>query len=91
MNLVLARMSLVADVILNGGLATAVDHLLSLPEALGKIIPSSRAEENNETKRVPNPPVDILEATKEFIFFFDVPGLSKSEIQVIRAIYCFQP
>lgn len=80
--LVLARMSTVADVILNGGLATAVDHLLSLPETLGKIIPSSHAEEKSETRRVSSPPVDILETTKEYTFFFDVPGLSKSEIQV---------
>lgn len=75
-------MSTVADVILNGGLATAVDHLLSLPEALGNIIPSYHAEEKSETRRVSSPPVDILETSKEFIFFFDVPGLAKSEIQV---------
>ncbi|XP_045790775.1 17.4 kDa class III heat shock protein-like [Trifolium pratense] len=43
---------------------------------------SSRNHENHESRRASNIPVDILDTPKEYMFFMDVPGLSKSEIQV---------
>ncbi|AET01886.1 putative small heat shock protein HSP20 [Medicago truncatula] len=43
----------------------------------------SRDHENHESRRrASSIPVDILDTPKEYIFFLDVPGLSKSEIQV---------
>lgn len=44
----------------------------------------SRDHENHESRRrASSIPVDILDTPKEYIFFLDVPGLSKSEIQVL--------
>lgn len=69
---------------LNLDLATAVNNLLHIPETMEKFIfPSSRAPDHHESRGVSSIiPVDILDTPKEFIFFMDVPGLSKSEIQV---------
>jgi HSP20 family protein len=47
--------------------------------------PSSRDHENHESRRTSSIPVDILDTPKEYIFIMDVPGLSKSEIQVLSA------
>lgn len=41
-----------------------------------------RDHENRESRKASSIPVDILDTPKEYIFFMDVPGLSKSEIQV---------
>ncbi|KAI3789867.1 hypothetical protein L2E82_02671 [Cichorium intybus] len=64
-----------------GGL---VSHLLDVPDAIGKMIfPSSRSHHgsrNGESEG--NIAVDILETPKELIMYMDVPGLSKSDIQV---------
>ncbi|KAI3814890.1 hypothetical protein L1987_14537 [Smallanthus sonchifolius] len=64
-----------------GGL---MSHLLDVPDAIGKVIfPSSRSHHessNGESKG--NIPVDILDTPKELIMYMDVPGLSKSDIQV---------
>lgn len=65
----------------NGDLVSAVNHLLNVPESLEKFVSLSRA---HETKGVTSIPVDILDAAKEYIFYMDVPGLSKSDIQVIN-------
>ncbi|XP_027337940.1 17.4 kDa class III heat shock protein [Abrus precatorius] len=67
---------------LNLDLATAVNNLFNLPETMEKFMFSSRPYENQETRGVSTIPVDILDTPKEYIFFMDVPGLSKSEIQV---------
>ncbi|KAI3524916.1 hypothetical protein L1887_03585 [Cichorium endivia] len=64
-----------------GGL---VSHLLDVPDAIGKMIfPSSHSHHgsrNGESEG--NIAVDILETPKELIMYMDVPGLSKSDIQV---------
>ena len=66
-----------------GGL---VSHLLdvNLPDAIGKMIfPSPRSHhESRNGESEGNIPVDILETPKELILYMDVPGLSKSDIQV---------
>ncbi|XP_072979881.1 17.4 kDa class III heat shock protein [Typha angustifolia] len=74
-------MSILAD--------TAVTHLLHLPETLEKLVfPSPRSHENHRGHAQANErgfgsiPVDILETAKEYTFFLDVPGLTKSDIQV---------
>ncbi|XP_047162741.1 17.4 kDa class III heat shock protein-like [Vigna umbellata] len=69
---------------LNVDLAAAVNNLFNIPETMEKFMfPSSRAHDHHESRGVSSIiPVDILDTTKEFIFFMDVPGLSKSEIQV---------
>ncbi|KAI7733315.1 hypothetical protein M8C21_000230 [Ambrosia artemisiifolia] len=64
-----------------GGL---VSHLLDVPDAIGKLMaPSSRSHhESRNSESKGNIPVDILDTPKELIFYMDVPGLSKSDIQV---------
>lgn len=60
-----------------------VNQLLNFPEAIEKFMFPSRAHEtDNEIKGVSSIPVDILDTPKEYIFFLDVPGLSKSDVQV---------
>lgn len=68
--------------VFDGDLASAVNHLFGFPEALEKFVFPSRAHEHHENKGVSSIPVDILDTPKEFIFYMDVPGLSKSDIQV---------
>ncbi|RDX78504.1 17.4 kDa class III heat shock protein [Mucuna pruriens] len=70
---------------LNVDLAAAVNNLFNLPETMEKFMfPCFRAhDDHHETRGVSNIiPVDILDTPNEYIFFMDVPGLSKSEIQV---------
>ncbi|KAI3803316.1 hypothetical protein L1987_31466 [Smallanthus sonchifolius] len=52
-----------------------MSHLLGVPYSRSQI--ESR---NGESKG--NIPVDVLDTPKEFVMYMDVPGLSKSEIQV---------
>lgn len=66
----------------NGDLESAVNHLFSFPETIEKFMFPSRGHEHNENKGVSSIAVDILDTPKEYIFYMDVPGLSKSEIQV---------
>ncbi|CAL8130964.1 unnamed protein product [Prunus armeniaca] len=81
---VFGKMSRVADSsAFNGDFATAVNHLLNFPETIDKFMLPYRAHEtNNENKGAASIPVDILDSPKEYIFFLDLPGLSKSDIQV---------
>ncbi|EEF33184.1 17.4 kDa class III heat shock protein [Ricinus communis] len=60
----------------------AVSHLFSIPESIEKFMIHSRVNDTNENKGVGSIPVDILDTSKEYIFHMDVPGLSKSDIQV---------
>ncbi|KAF8089060.1 hypothetical protein N665_0519s0017 [Sinapis alba] len=67
--------------------AVAINHLFGLPETIEKLIfPTSLPGEGNETRggrnNNNNIPVDILESPKEYIFYIDIPGISKSDIQV---------
>ena len=66
--------------------AVAINHLFGLPETIEKLIfPTSRSSEGNETRGGSNNniPIDILESPKEYIFYVDIPGISKSDIQVL--------
>lgn len=60
----------------------AVSHLFNIPESIEKFIINSRSNDTNENKSIGNIPADILDTPKEYIFYMDVPGLSKSDIQV---------
>ncbi|OMO70571.1 hypothetical protein CCACVL1_18810 [Corchorus capsularis] len=65
--------------------ADAINHWFSFPENIEKLMfPASRTHEtqDNENKGFSSIPADILDTPKEFIFYLDVPGLSKSDIQV---------
>ncbi|GAB4849995.1 hypothetical protein Ancab_029294 [Ancistrocladus abbreviatus] len=79
---------------MDGDLATAVSHLFNIPETMEKFMfstPSSTRshhhhESNSESRRgggsVSSFPVDIAENEKEYVFFMDLPGFSKSDIQI---------
>ncbi|KAJ3699126.1 hypothetical protein LUZ61_002831 [Rhynchospora tenuis] len=71
----------------------AVSHLLNIPETMERLVfPSNHqhggVQENGngrvrgEERSFSTAPVDILETPKEYTFVIDVPGLSKSDIQV---------
>lgn len=68
---------------LNVDLSAAVNNLLNIPETVEKFMYPSRAHDNQENRGASSIPVDILDTPKEYVFFMDVPGLSKSEIQVL--------
>ncbi|XP_022842609.1 17.4 kDa class III heat shock protein [Olea europaea var. sylvestris] len=62
----------------------AMNHLFNFPETLEKISfssSSSRPHQSDENSTIPAA-VDILDTPKEYIFYVDVPGLPKSDIQV---------
>ncbi|XP_057459450.1 17.4 kDa class III heat shock protein [Actinidia eriantha] len=61
---------------------TTVNHLLNFPESVGKFTYPLRSHETHENKGVSSIAADILDTPKEYIFYMDVPGLSKSDIQV---------
>ncbi|OWM68418.1 17.4 kDa class III heat shock protein [Punica granatum] len=62
---------------------TLLNGLLDFPDAIEKLVFSSRPHEaGGREKSAGNIPVDILEAPKEYVFYMDVPGVSKSDIQV---------
>lgn len=62
----------------------AVSHLLNFPETIPKYMHTCRS--GHETKEnqagTSSIPVDILDSPKDYTFYLDVPGLSKSDIQV---------
>ncbi|VFQ80723.1 unnamed protein product [Cuscuta campestris] len=58
----------------------AVAQLLNIPGAIDRMI--SQAQDGGVSRGSGNIPVDILDTSKEYIFYLDVPGLSKSDIQV---------
>ncbi|KAI4329047.1 hypothetical protein L6164_021353 [Bauhinia variegata] len=74
-------MSRAADM-LNGDLASAVNNLFNFPETVEKFMFPLRAHGTQDRRGASSIPVDILETPKEYVFYMDVPGLSKSEIQV---------
>ena len=73
-------MSRVAD----SNVLDAVTHLFSIPESIERFMIHSRPNDTNENKGggVGSIPVDILDTPKDYIFYMDVPGLSKSDNQV---------
>ncbi|KAH0455180.1 hypothetical protein IEQ34_015212 [Dendrobium chrysotoxum] len=75
-------------------LDSGISNLLHIPEALERMAAFQPAR-GHEVQRIydagsragddrgiGNVPVDILETSKSYTFFLDVPGLPKSEIQV---------
>ncbi|WRX26649.1 Alpha crystallin/Hsp20 domain - like 10 [Theobroma cacao] len=54
--------------------ADTMNHWLSFPENIGKLMFSSRTQDthDNENKGFSSIPADILDTPKEFIFFLDV-------------------
>ncbi|KAF7843645.1 17.4 kDa class III heat shock protein [Senna tora] len=69
----------------DGVLTEAVNHLFNFPETMEKFMfqPGGHHHTTRETRDVSsNIPVDILETPKEYLFYMDIPGLSKSDIQV---------
>lgn len=66
-----------------------MSHFFSLPETIEKSIFNTRSHDdtNSESRGVGSIPVDILDCPKEYIFYMDVPGLSKSDIQVSQEYY----
>lgn len=64
----------------------ALGELLNFPETIDKFVLSSpRLNHSNHLHRGGGGvvlPADILDTPKEYIFYMDVPGLSKSDIQV---------
>lgn len=70
-------MALIED-ITSFGLGNLVDD-----DVLAKVLSRLRKGDVNSTdKSVYTAPADILSTPKEYIFYVDVPGLSKSDIQV---------
>ncbi|WOL06522.1 hypothetical protein Cni_G15256 [Canna indica] len=71
---------------------SAVHHLLHIPETLEKLAFPASSRANGHAHResgrdgaergLGSVPVDILESAKEYTFILDVPGLSKSDVQV---------
>ncbi|XP_012444067.1 17.4 kDa class III heat shock protein [Gossypium raimondii] len=64
--------------------ADTFTHWFNFPENIEKLMFPSRTHESrdHENKGCSSIPADILDTPKEFIFYLDVPGLSKSDIQV---------
>ncbi|KAF2300916.1 hypothetical protein GH714_018229 [Hevea brasiliensis] len=60
----------------------AISHLFNIPESIEKFMIHSRPNDTNENMDAGSIPVDILDTLKEYIFYMDVPGLSKFDIQV---------
>lgn len=80
---------------MDSGLFDAVSHLISIPETMERFVfPSNHqhggVQENGkgrvqgEGRSFATAPVDILEMPKEYTFFLDVPGLTKTDIQVLH-------
>ncbi|KAJ8448281.1 hypothetical protein Cgig2_025205 [Carnegiea gigantea] len=62
---------------------TNLTNLLSQGDTLLKAFtPLSKGNISSEDRSVFSPPVDIVSTPKEYIFYVDVPGHSKSDIQV---------
>ncbi|KAJ4837204.1 hypothetical protein Tsubulata_044335 [Turnera subulata] len=68
--------------ILDSGVLDVVNHLFSFPENIEKLMSHSRSGDKNENRTMSSIPVDIMDTPKEYIFYMDIPGLSKSDIQV---------
>ncbi|KAF2323661.1 hypothetical protein GH714_036511 [Hevea brasiliensis] len=71
-------MSRIAD----SNLFDAMSHLFNIPESIEKFMIHSRSNDTNENNGAGNIATDILDSPKEYIFYMDVPGLCKSDIQV---------
>ncbi|GER53608.1 heat-shock protein [Striga asiatica] len=69
-------------------MAEALSELMNLPETIEKYVLSSAARptDGEHPRRIGSGaaafPADIVDAPMEYTFYMDVPGLSKSDIQV---------
>ncbi|KAK2993807.1 hypothetical protein RJ640_027685, partial [Escallonia rubra] len=64
-------------------MADVLSYVLNLPGGtIDKCSPRTHDTHDESRKGVSSIPVDILDNPKEYVFFLDVPGLSKSDIQV---------
>lgn len=67
---------------MNGDVASVtLSQLFDLPETLDKLITPSQFQDS-KGGGFGSIPVDIVETSDHYIFYLDVPGLSKSDIQV---------
>ncbi|GMI91747.1 hypothetical protein like AT1G54050 [Hibiscus trionum] len=64
--------------------ADTITHWFNFPENIEKLMFHSRTQDSRENgnKGIDSIPADILDTPKEIVFYLDVPGLSKSDIQV---------
>ncbi|KAL9247248.1 hypothetical protein vseg_020700 [Gypsophila vaccaria] len=62
----------------------AIEEMMNLGQTntLRKILNSLGADISSEEKGVTTPLTDIVSKAKEYIFYIDVPGISKSDVQV---------
>jgi HSP20 family protein len=78
----------------------AISHLFNIPETMERLVfPSNHqhggVHENGkvrvqgEGRNFSSAPTDVLETPKEYTFFLDVPGLSKSDIQALHRLDIF--
>lgn len=75
-------MSRVDSSALNGGAESEANHIFhNLPETIEKLMFHSHHHHPSESTATTFP-VDILHTPKDYVFYMDVPGLSKSDIQV---------
>lgn len=73
----------------NGHLGQAVSSLFHFPETIEKFAFTTGAHDDRDPKGISSIPTDILDTPKEYIFYLDLPGLSKSDIQVISRVPYF--
>lgn len=67
----------------DGHLVATLNQFFHIPEELEKMIsPAARSYGQDDMAGVFAAAVDIKETPKEYIFYTDVPGLTKSDIQV---------
>ena len=66
---------------------TNLTNLLNQGDALLKAFtPFTKENMSSEDRGALCPPVDIVSTPKEYIFYVDIPGHSKSDIQVLFVI-----
>lgn len=61
----------------------ASNGILDLPDTIEKLMFAYRPHEASGRERgAGSIPLDVLETQKEYVLYMDVPGISKSDIQV---------
>lgn len=65
-------------------MADSLANLMNNEDVLRKVLHRiTKGDMNYEDKTLSTPLADIVSTSNEYIFYIDVPGLSKSDIQVI--------
>ncbi|KAI4386914.1 hypothetical protein MLD38_004790 [Melastoma candidum] len=76
------------EAVLDGHLVSTLNQLLDFPDNIERFLlssPRSHEDGGGSGKRqgvAGNIPTDIVETAKEYVFYLDVPGIPKSDIQV---------